>query len=196
MTLERKAIRRAAVCALRGRTIAGQSVYDSRSEVFVPSGEEPILLAVYTLEDVPAPESTIDSPRWYGRDLELAVEVLLEEGLSGERREALLDDLLEQVENVLAALVPRLHRVKVEGRGLEVSPSKSGLERVEMSFERNGRALAGAARLVYLVHYGSEDEPLGECDDLLDLDSLEVSWDFPPPDDLVEATDEIASPEG
>ena len=196
MTLERKAIRRAAVCALKGRTVAGQAVFDSRSDVFVPSGEGPIVLCVYALEDVPAPESTIDSPRFYGRDLELAVEVLLEEGLTGERREALVDDLLEQIENVLAALVPRLHRVKVEGRALEVSPSKSALDGVEIGLERNGRALVGQARLDYDVHDGTEDEPLAECDELFDFDALEVSWDFPPPDDLVEATDEIASPEG
>lgn len=195
MSLERKAIRQAAVLALKGRTRAGDKVKDTESDPFRPSVQAPATLGVYTMLDQVDLEASVDSPRFYLRDVELAVEAWVEEGLTGKRREDLLDDLTDQVERVLAGLVPRLHRAKAEGRPLEIHPSKSYLSRTELGYDRQGRALLGAARVVYVVRYGAPERQT-DCGDILELDGLDVRWDFAPPDFVVEARDEIREPGG
>ena len=202
MSLERKAIRRAAVCALKGRTYAGERVYDSSRDPFRPTVDGPVCLFVYTLSDTPEPvgAGTTNSGRIYARDLELAVEVFVEEDVDTPtlRREDLLDDVTGQIERVLSELIPRLHRVQVadldgNSEALDINPSKSRLERVEIALDAQGRALVGAARVLYLVHYGTVEKP-GSCGDLVELDGLRVVWDFPPPDGAWEAQDEITQP--
>lgn len=193
MTLERKAIRKAAVCALRGNTHAGDQVLDTEADPYRPSVDGPVVLGVYTLSDVIAAESMVDSPRSYGRNLELAVEVWVEESIEGQRREDLLDELGGQIERVFAWLVPRLHVVRANGVPLEVNPSKSRMDRVEIEVDRHGRDLPGIMRVVYLVHYSSEDLP-EECGELAELEALDVGWEFPPPDLELEARDEIRDP--
>ena len=159
MSLERKAIRKAAVAFLRGRTYAGALVKETDSDPFRPSTGTPVSLGVYTLSDTVDDETSIDSPRFYVRDLELAVEVWVEEDTAGQKRAALLDDVADQVERCIAAMIPRLERIKVCGVPLEINPSRSRLERVELGFDRAGRALLGAARLVFSIRYGAPARP-------------------------------------
>lgn len=202
MSLERKAIRRAVVCALKGRTLAGQKVFDSSVDPYRPTVDGPVALFVYTLTDTAEPTGagSVDSGRIYARDLELAVEVFVEEDSDTptQRREDLLDDVTAQIERVLSEAIPRLHRVQVvdldgNREPLDVNPSKSRLDRVEIGLDAQGRALTGAARVLFVVHYGSIDRP-GSCGDLVELDGLSVTWDFPPPDGAADARDEITSP--
>lgn len=193
MTLQRKAIRKAVVCALKGRTFAGAEVYDSDPDDFRPSSGAVATLNVYTLSDVVQTSAGTDTPRLYARDLELAIEVWVEEQTEGQRREDLLDDLTGQVERVLAWTLPRLERVRAAGETLDVNPSKSGLERVEVGFDKQGRALMAQARVVYLVHYGTMDAPFEELPEIRELEGLDVQWDFPPPDGEPEARDEIST---
>lgn len=194
MSLERKAIRRAAVAFLRGRTHAGNQVKETDSDPFRPSTAVPVSLGVYTLLDTIDDEASIDSPRYYVRDLELAVEVWVEESTTGQKRAALLDDVADQVERCIAAMVPRLERVEVCGQPLEINRSRTRLDRVELGFDRAGRSLLGSARVVFSIRYGAPARPF-DCGDVVDLDTLGVGWDFAPPDAVLDARDEIPVPQ-
>jgi len=196
VTLQRKAIRKAIVQGLMGRTFAGTNVGDGAPENFRPSVEGPAALYVHALSDVATTSGRADSGRIYSRDLELAVAVWIEEETTGQRREDLMDDLCGQVEILVEAMLPNLPHVRVEtaedSEEVGGNPSKSGLERVEIGFDNQGRALLASARVVFLVTYETQVDP-STVAEIVPLDGATVRWDFPFPDGVIEARDEIAT---
>lgn len=199
MTLQRKAIRKAIAAGLRGRTAAGNNVEEGAPDNFRPSVDGPAALYVHTLLDVATEAGRVDSGRVYSRDLEVAVDVWIEEDTTGQRREDLMDDLAGQVEILVGAMLPHLPGIKVDtgvdSEEVGGNPSKTGLVRVEIGFDNRGRALLAAARVVFLVVYETADHP-ERVADIVPLDGAGVRWDFPPPDGVLEARDEITTTEG
>lgn len=192
MTVERRTLRCHFRDLLKGKTRAGQNVTASRFEAILPErdleGSEVFAsLQVYTLVDVPARHT--DAPRLYKRRLELAVEVFAEKGpeLSAEDLDDLVDELCDQVECVVEPEIPQLLKVKVPGTDelLDVNPSTSGLERVDLAFDARGVQLSGAARLLFVIDYGTDvDERIQARG--TDLETLRAVYRFPPLD--LEAT--------
>lgn len=199
MSLERKAIRRAIKRALLGETAAGQNVRGMTEDPIRPDIDGVASLQVYSLQE-DGIEQQADSPREYLRPLELSVEIFLEksaEALDSDDLADLLDDVCDQVECVVDPCIPALNGITVEGRPgtLSVNPTKSGLTRVEVGEDRRGRALNGAARLVYTIFYGSlVDER--ERARPRDFRGLNVRYDIRPPGAPagVEAVDRIDTP--
>lgn len=199
MTLQRKAIRRAIVRGLIGRTAAGLNVEDGAPANFRPSSDGPAALFVYTLSDVATEAGRLDSGRTYARELEVAIDVWIEEETTGQRREDLMDDLCGQVEILVEGILPNLPGLKVEPQGdaeeVGGNPSRSGLQRVEIGFDNRGQALLASARVVFLVVYESTVDPYTVAE-IVPLDGATVRWDFPPPDGALEARDEISTGAG
>lgn len=190
MTVQRKAIRCRVADELKGRTAAGQNVRANRTEPLWPDrdlvgSEVRASLLVYTLTEQGI-TAAIDSPRTYERPLELAVEVFVEQGpeLDADAVEDLLDDVCDQVECVLEPLIPQLLKLEVPGdEPLELNPSRSGLSRVELGFDsRTGVQLAGAARLVFTIDYGTNVDER-EAARATDLEGANVRYRFPPLED-------------
>jgi hypothetical protein len=188
MSVERRAIRCHLADELKGRTRAGQNVRRSRFEPIVPEkeleGSEVFAsLAVYTLSDQPT--ISTDTPRTYSRRLELAVEVFAEQGpeLDAEVLDDLVDDVADQVECVIEPRIPELARLEIPGTGelLSVNPSKSGLERVDVGFDARGVQLSGAARLVFVIVYGTDVDEREQAR-ATDLESAHLTYRFPPVD--------------
>lgn len=201
MTVQRKTIRCFFAEALKGKTAALDAVASQRSEAIRPQTEEaPVSLMVYTLTETVTREN--DTPRIYRRELELAVEVFTEQApeLDADDLEDLVDDVTDQVECVIEPLIPQLLKVEVPGTGsmLDVNPSTSGLQRVEIAFDAQGRQLMGSARVVFLiVYYTDVDER--EQARATDLAGARVAYKFPPPlgdGQTVVAEDEIETPGG
>jgi hypothetical protein len=185
VTVERKTLRCRVAEALRGRTRAGQNVRANRVDPIVAerelqSSDVHASLMVYTLAETVT--VAIDSPRTYERSLELAVELYVEQGpeLDADAVEDLVDDVCDQVECVVEPLIPQLLRLEVPGAGLlEVNPSRSGLTRVEVGFDARGVQLAGAARLVFSVAYGTTVDEREQAQ-ATDLEGARVRYRFPP----------------
>lgn len=192
MTLQRKAIRRGVLQALMGHTYAEDRVHEGAPSAFRPDVDGPCALYVYTLSDVKVSEGGADSGRYYSRDLEVAVDVWVQE--DERRREDLLDDLTGQVEILVGAVLPRLHKLRIgvadDAEEVGGNPTRSGWERVEMGFDVKGRELLASARVVFTVNYESADDP-ERVAEIVDLDGATVTWDFPPADFDAEAQDEI-----
>jgi len=188
MSLERRTLRCFFAEALKGRTVAGQNVVPQRSDPILPDveldGVEVFAsLMVYTLaEEV---ERHADTPRTYARTVDLAVEVFAQQGPEADAQalEDLIDDVCDQVECVVDPLIPQLSRVELPGTGttLSVNPSRSTLARVELDFDSRGAKLSGAARLVWRIVYSTEVDEREQAR-ATDLETVRVTYRFPPPD--------------
>lgn len=195
MSLERKAVRRFMIEALRNRTIAEGRVYEQRSEPLRPDVLGGPALMVYTLEE--DAEIHADTPREYLSTIDLAVEVFVEELPTRGDGSAVdqLDDLADQVFCIVEPCIPQLQGIEIaDGRPpLSVNPSRSGFDRSESGFDARGRQIMGAERQVYAIALGRPvDERLQASVGRLELTS--VTYDFPPPDGTPEAGDDIATP--
>lgn len=198
MTAERKSIRCFFKDRLLGKTAAGANVTAQRVDPIRPQtelGTDDVFasLMVYTLRE--AVTTYQDTPRTYTRTLDLAVEIFAEGGpaVDDEAVEDLIDDVCDQVECVVDPLIPQLLAVRVPGGELlDVNPSKSGLVRVEIGFDAEGRQLAGAARLLWAIEYGTAVDERAQAR-ATDLETVRVTYRFPPPDGIgdVVAEDEI-----
>ena len=202
MTLERKAIRRAVIRSLRGRTAAGAEVHGMRADPVRTDSDGPFSMSVYTLAEDVAVDS--DAPRSYERTLELAVEIFVErvpelQDVAADLSDA-VDDLVAQVEALVEPCLVAINNLRVEGLRcpLQLNPSKTSMQRVEVEVDKDGRQLAGNARVVWRVVYFTEvDEE--ELADPRPLDGLRVTYDFPPPPagaETVEAVDVLETPAG
>lgn len=189
MSLLRKAIRREVVARLSGRTIALDRVTSNRGNA-VWEEEVPALVIYTRREDL---EKQNVAPIRYRRELRLAVELYVEE-VKGKAIDDQIDDLCEQVEQLLlpAMMLPGTPD------DLELDATDSLLESVEIDVDADGVALLGAARMTFLwVYYQNIDELDSEegRESVGIFERAFVRWDFPPPDGLLEAVDDIELPQ-
>lgn len=191
MSLERKTIRRFFTELLKGRTIALNSVFEMRTEPIRPDVDILPAIVVYTLEEDAVVHT--DTPREYGVTLEVAFELFVEEQpeTSGKSRDDQLDDLSSQVRSLVGPCIPQLQGLEIESREpLAVNPSKSGFLRTDVDIDSRGRQVIGSERLVYGIYYGLQDDER-DVARAVDFELASVTWDFPPPDTVAEARDEI-----
>ncbi len=189
MSLRRKAIRQAVVARLTGRTIAQDRVASNRGNQ-VWEEEVPALVVYTRREDL---EKHNQSPIKYRRELRLAVELYVEE-TKGLDIDDQIDDLCEQVEQLLlpAMMLPGTPD------DLELDATDSMLESVEIDVDADGVKLLGAARMTFLWVYYQEIDELDSEEGRESVGLFQtafVRWDFPPPDGLSEAVDDIKLPQ-
>jgi hypothetical protein len=193
VTLVRKAIRRAVIRSLKGKTAAGDAVYGMRTEAIRTDLEGPFSLSVYTLSE--AVEIDTDTPRIYERALELAVEVFVESeaGLTENDLGNAIDDLTCQVEAAVEPCLVAIVRAGALGLDVDANLSKVALSRVEIEETKDGRQLAGNARVVWTLPYFTEVDEAAIAR-VRPFHGLHVEYDVPPPAAPPEAVDDLDVP--
>lgn len=187
MSLTRKAIRDAVHSALitGGPTAAGARVHRDRVLEFRPKATPS--LSVSTRRGRATRHDGPEAALRLRHDLELEIELYIRDE-DGRILTDLVEDLAEQVRRVVDPLVhsdipfPTLPELQLLSTGCHFSA-------MEVEFDGEGRELFAGALMVYQLAY--LEQVRGEDVDLEWLDTLGVTYDFPPPDDSAEASDEI-----
>lgn len=187
MSLARKAIRKAIAQALFRRTAAQERVYTNRPDAGW-NVTQPTIFIRSTREQV---EVKSASPRMYDRTLTIEIGCIVAEAdaVKGPVDDQ-ADDLAQQVEDLLLH-DPALDQLPMLAKIVR-SPSQSGLRSAELDMEIGERVLAGWA-ITLEVRYVTTHLPPSQRT-LSPLEAFNVDWDLAPPDELVEAQDEIEVP--
>lgn len=187
MSLARKAIRRAIGQALFRRTAAQERVYTNRPEANWDI-TAPTIFIRSTREQVD-PKSF--SPRVYDRTLTIEIGCIVADALAVKGKvDDQADDLAQQVEDILLH-DPALDQLPALAKIVR-SPKDSGLRSAELDMEVGDRVLAGWT-ITLEVRYVTTHLPPSQRT-LSPLEAFDIDWDLAPPDELVEAKDEVKVP--
>ncbi len=143
MAHTRKLIREELVSILRSEvaSVSDTSIYESRIEPIFDRAALPAI-AVYTRDETS--EAFNDHDRIYQRDLQLAVEVLVQ---GNQNTDDSIDDICKEIE---AALNSKQYERSENYQSIE-------LTQTEIAFLAEGRAPKAAARLTYLIRYETRE---------------------------------------
>lgn len=171
----RQAIRAKIVALIKGKTIAGNSVYASQIRP-VGQDELPRIHVYANKENIGVYQ---ESPREYERTLTISVEI---QAKADENLDNTLDGLAEQVEKLLH----QDHTLGELCRDVVLTDA-------ELNITAEGETLIGACILTYVVtYYTYAVADMTEENEFNDLKKMNIKWDQPdhPPGEI-DAEDEI-----
>ena len=187
MSLVRKAIRDAVYSALLtgGPTAAGSRVHKVRVLELRPKATPALSVSTRRgrAERFDGPEGSLR----LRHEMELVIEIWARDQ-DGQLLPDLVEDLAEQVLRVVDPLVhgeqpfPSIPELELFTPGCHFSA-------IEIEYDGEGVEIVAGALMVYSLAY--LDRVRGEDVDLEWLDTLGVTYDFPPADSTAEASDEI-----
>ena len=193
MSLQRKAIRIGFRDVLLGLTIAEDRVLPYRmvnlamDNVELGIGSQPLpAIQIYTPEEVVVIQT--DTPRTYWRTLTVKVEAIVRRATATEAPVAnQLDDICEQIECLL------LPQLVLPDCPVEIHPGKSKLTGIDLETSEETRVPLGAASFEFEIVYQTvvSEEDFANVGRFA---KLGVTYDFPPPDAVSEARDDIDLP--
>ena len=174
----RMALRRHIVASLKGRTLAGLAVFDSRS-TDIRTDEQPALNVLATEE---GGSNFSASPKSFERTLSVYVDVYCAGVPGDENPSELVDALCSQVEQGLAQAqfeITQGVRNDESNPGLGFNPTKSGYRGTSMDADADGKELVAGARITWELVYVTEvDESAFDSANLTPFDIAEAAIDF------------------
>lgn len=163
MSAQRKLIRHAVSEILKGRTLAGERVFPSRTAPLWPKYELPAIMVYCGTEGI---EVWQESPREYLRTLELRIECVAE--LSGDA-----DDIIDDLGDTVERTIGRSDRLFYAKEHLVSDIVMTGQQ---IEFRDDGAAKVAALIMTYQATYRTREPDEYDPEPLDDLERVDTRY--------------------